>query len=256
MNNPHYKNLVKLITKQGQRHGIWEVFTDFLEMAAISLSNAVDHSPEREKRENQYLQTVKRYSKSEVQVFPEILGELILAMEEEPGDILGRVFGELGLGNKWAGQFFTPDPVAKIMAKILLTEDIKREIDEKGFVTVQEPTIGSGTMIINMSLAMHEEEINPQQSMVVTGLDIDIKCIYMAYIQLTLLHIPAILVHGNSLSMEVHSKWFTPAYILGGWAFRRQTQKIDNIIEMPKPKEPQETITRKPTKYEVMSLFA
>jgi hypothetical protein len=39
----------------------------------------------------------------------------------------------------------------------------------------------------------------------------------MCYLQLALLHIPAIVVHGNALSMEVWGHWFTPAHVLGGW---------------------------------------
>ena len=34
------------------------------------------------------------------------------------------------------------------------------------------------------------------------------------YIQLTLLHISAEVIHGNSLSFEVFRTWYTPAYIM------------------------------------------
>ena len=38
----HQKELVKLFNKLAYRHGVWRVFADFCEMAAITFSNAVD----------------------------------------------------------------------------------------------------------------------------------------------------------------------------------------------------------------------
>ncbi|BCF95203.1 hypothetical protein [Paraburkholderia largidicola] len=37
---------------------------------------------------------------------------------------------------------------------------------------------------------------------------------------MSLLHVPATVVHGNALSMEVWGTWYTPAHILGGWTFK------------------------------------
>jgi len=47
----------------------------------------------------------------------------------------------------------------------------------------------------------------------------------MAYIQFSLLHIPAHVMVGNSLSNEVREHWFTPAHILGGWGLRLASQQ-------------------------------
>ena len=54
----------------------------------------------------------------------------------------------------------------------------------------------------------------------VTCTDIDLRCVHMTYLQAALLHIPAIVVHGNSISREVWSCWYTPAHVLGGWSRR------------------------------------
>ena len=40
--------------------------------------------------------------------------------------------------------------------------------------------------------------------------DIDIRCVWMAYIQLSLYGIPAVVIHGNTLTMETWSQWYTP----------------------------------------------
>jgi hypothetical protein len=43
-----------------------------------------------------------------------------------------------------------------------------------------------------------------------------IRAVHMAYIQLSLLHVPAVVVHGNTLSLEEWGYWYTPAHILDG----------------------------------------
>jgi hypothetical protein len=81
-------------------------------MAACSISNSVDPH-HREDREMQYMETVKKYSADEINIFPEIFAELVDVLErcaqaDDIQDILGQVFHELELHNKWHGQFFTP----------------------------------------------------------------------------------------------------------------------------------------------------
>jgi hypothetical protein len=80
--NQHGNNIIKLIEKLGYRHATWQVFSDFVEMAAISISNAVDWT-QREEREKKYLEVVSRYEKKELDLFPEMLGELVMGLEEE-----------------------------------------------------------------------------------------------------------------------------------------------------------------------------
>ncbi|WP_454874894.1 hypothetical protein [Paraburkholderia xenovorans] len=54
----------------------------------------------------------------------------------------------------------------------------------------------------------------------------------MTYVQLSLLHVPATVVHGNALSMQVWGTWYTPAHILGGWTFKlRRRLEADLLRE-------------------------
>jgi len=62
--------------------------------------------------------------------------------------------------------------------------------------------------------------VNYQRHLHATCIDIDLRCVHMTYLQASLLHIPAIVVHGNSICGEVWGHWYTPAHVLGGWSRR------------------------------------
>ena len=252
----HQKELTKLISSLAYRHSAWQVLADFAEMAAISMSNAVD-LPQREGREARYLEVVKRYEKDELAKFPQMLAHLVEALEAEPSDILGKTFHDLELHNKWAGQFFTPFPVCQMMAKMTLSkEDAEGIIAERGFVRASEPAVGSGAMVIALAQAFNEAGINYQQHLHVTAVDVDLKCVHMAYAQLSLLHVPTVIVHGNSLSLEEHSRWYTPAHIMGGWKFKlrrafsgdEKHEIIPAPVDAPKETTPSGQQEEKPTR--------
>jgi hypothetical protein len=75
-------------------------------------------------------------------------------------------------------------------------------------------------MVIVLAEEMEDAGVNYQHHLHVTAIDIDPKCVHMAYVQFSLLHIPAIIIHGNALSEEVYGYWYTPAHILDGWKWR------------------------------------
>jgi hypothetical protein len=237
----HQRELVKAISGLGYRHGHWQVFADFVEMAAISVTNAVDLA-KREKREERYMEVVKRYKPDELAKFPEMFGSLTMALEDETGDVLGRTFHDLELHNKWAGQYFSPYPLCRMMAKMTIADkaDLETRISERGFVTAQEPTAGSGAMIIALAHEMREAGINYQQHLHVTAVDVDPKCVHMSYLQFSLLHIPAVIVHGNSLSLEEFDHWYTPAHILDGWTWKLRRPSTDAHVVEPVPSLEQE----------------
>lgn len=208
------KALAKRVSALAYRHQAWQVFSDFVEMGAIALSNAVDLN-QRDAREARYLQIVKAYSPDEIKAFPEMLGELVLALEAEPRDILGETFGELELGNKWTGQFFTPQSVADMMGLMTLSGVA---IPECGYITVGEPAVGAGSLVIGACKAFKSLGFDWQRQMHVTATDVDERAVHMAYLQLSLLHVPAIIVHGNSLTLEERGVWYTPAHVMGFWS--------------------------------------
>jgi len=200
------------------RHNIWRVFSDYCELAACSLSNSVSIGAAWEKREAQYLGIAQGYNKEEMSIFPKLLAITVEALEHEMQDFLGAVFMELELGNHWKGQYFTPYPVSRLMAEITYAGEMDRSVSQRGFITLSDPACGAGCMIIAFAEVMRTKEIDYQRQLHATCVDVDATAAHMAFIQLSLLHIPAIIVVGNSLSLETRDTFYTPAHVLGLWS--------------------------------------
>lgn len=238
----HRKNIVKLLERASRRRHLWDVFGDFVEMAAIAISNGVDLG-QRELREARYMTLIQRYEPDEQKLFPHMLAELTMALEFGPDDVLGKVFGELELGNAARGQFFTPYSVCALMARQQMGdgEDLRRLIASKGFITLLEPAVGAGAMVVAMAEALQEEGLSYQNHMHVTAQDIDSRAVHMSYLQLSLLHIPATIILGNTLAAEEREHWYTPAHVFGLWSVRlRRGYALGSDLDQDQ-QEPAET---------------
>ncbi|GEC33930.1 hypothetical protein N181_29255 [Sinorhizobium fredii USDA 205] len=183
------------------------------------MSNAVD-PVNFEKREARYIEIGRKYGRETMATFSHIMGEVVMALEEMPQDILGMTCHALELHNKARGQFFTPYPVCQLTARIVVgsAEDMQKAIAERGFMIAQEPAVGSGAMIVALAEAILEAGFNYQQLLHVTAVDIDARAVHMAYVQFSLLHIPATVIVGDSLAMRFREDWHTMAHVMGGWA--------------------------------------
>lgn len=182
---------------------LFTTFRHFVELSAIAFSNVADPI-NKAAREEQYLAIVKQYTPEMFQKFPELLGMLTLCLEQESTDVLGVLYHRLELHNEQSGQFFTPYPVCLAMAKMLV-HDAKCLIAEQEFIRVHEPCVGSGAMVIALAQTLSEEGINYQQKLHVTAIDVDLLAVHMAYVHCTLLHIPALIVHGDTLRAQTYS---------------------------------------------------
>src|SRR5712691_8007150 len=196
-------------------HHLFTTFRHFVELSAIAFSNAADPI-HKAAREEQYLAMVKQYKPEEFQKFPPLLGMLTLCLEQEPTDVLGVLYHRLELHNEQSGQFFTPYPVCQAIAKMVV-HDAKIVVEEQEFIRAHEPCVGSGAMVIALAPALRKEGINYQQKVHVTAIDLDLLAVQMAYVHCTLLHIQAIIVHGDTLRAETYSVWRTFAHVMGFW---------------------------------------
>jgi type I restriction-modification system DNA methylase subunit len=190
----------------------YEVFTDFVTMVAISLSNAATFD---QSREDEYLKLIKGYQAEDQKAFPVLLSLLVKMLEFEPRDVLGPVYMDLELGNSHTGQFFTPSEISELMVRLTIEKELKNL--ERPFLTVSEPTCGSGGMLMAVVKQMLHYGHDPSEKLWVQAIDVDRKVALMCYIQLTLWNVPAQVIVGNTLTLEVREVWYTPAHYLGFW---------------------------------------
>ena len=230
----HYKAIRKLLEQNQHMHAAGKVFTDFVEMMAISLRNAVDLAG-RDEREERYLKIAGEYQKEDLDRFGEAFGHLVMQADKGFDDIVGRLFMDLGLGNDRTGQFFTPYEVCRLTAALSCL-DAETKIEKNGFITLGDECVGAGAMVIGVAEHLHSKGINYQHCLCVQATDVDIRAVHMAYVQFALYHIPAVIFHGNCLSRDVWSRWPTPAYLMGGWEWR--LRRKDGQGELPEKVAP------------------
>jgi hypothetical protein len=193
-------------------------------MSAIAIHNAVCPN---ETLEKEYLEIVGKYSKDEVQSFCELLGNFIVLLEAEPRDVLGTLYMELELGNTKNGQFFTPHEISLLMAKITYGDVLeKMETSNKPFLTLSEPACGAGGMVLAFANEMLKKGVVPAQKLFVQCIDIDRLAGFMCYLQLSLWHIPAEIIIGNTLTLEFRETYYTPAFYLEQWDMRLRLRRV------------------------------
>lgn len=213
----HQKNLVRLLELNVGQYRRREVFRDFCELAALAISNSADRR-QFGSREARYLAIVKRYPREDVYRFREMLGELTASLDLDIKDSLGQLYMAMDLGDQSRGQFFTPDDLARLAARFTFSDPVG-VIDRRGFITVCDVAAGSGSMLIGAAHTLGSDGIDVRKVLHVTAQDIDATAVHMTYVQLSLLGIPGVVLHGNSLSGETPKEsWLTPSHILGSWS--------------------------------------
>ena len=191
--HPESADLLKTLDEAAHRSGMsrGQAFDDFLHMVVCSLSGG--------RMEQQYLEVVKRHSRGKpgkrgCDSLAELFGRTVAAMEEtrdEMKDILGDLFqGAITYGE--AGQFFTPEPVGRMMARMMVSdvpEDEQHEVKRVG-----DPACGSGRLLLAVA--------EMQRHWTFVGQDIDLRCVRMTAINLALRNLYGYVIWGNSLADE------------------------------------------------------
>lgn len=199
------KEIVQDIQKLSGKYSTYQIFTDWIAMFALAIQNSCNliHDAVWKERETKYMQIIGRYEKNEISRLSEMCAKFVVMMQKEDiTDWLGEIYMESGCGNKSTGQFFTPFHLSKLTANMML-ENYKGE--EK--LIMQEPSTGGGGMILAAAAVLKEKQLNYQRLMDVVAQDLDWNGVYMTYIQLSYLGIPAIVVQGDTL-VEPYHRWY------------------------------------------------
>ena len=196
-------------------HNKGSLFQDFVEIMALTLHQAPYHNEllrkdkDYEWIESQYMTLIGKYKRDVVDMFPKLFSITQMALAEQAQDFLGNIYMKLELNNRRGGEFFTPYHISKMIAKMVLS-DIDSSIREKGFFTLCEPACGAGGMLIAAADVIMEEGFHPGQSMWFSATDINKMCFNMTYVQATILGLSGMVVHGDTISMEVFEARETP----------------------------------------------
>ena len=85
------------------------------------------------------------------------------------------------------------------------------------------------------------KKLNYQDHVGVVAQDIDILCVQMCYIQLSLRGLSGYVVHGDTLTepkvTDLHRVWFTPMWFNNVWTMRRLFHGQDILGRERKQKE-------------------
>jgi len=201
------QNFIKLLDKIRPSKHRFEIFSDWLVLASSAL-----YSWEKDKDvEDEYMQIVKIYNASELDKLNQLLAVTVEALEEKEHDFLGEIFtlfmAELGIGEN---------------------------ICEKGRpLQISDPCCGSGRLLIACALALKERGINYQKDAFSVGTDIDHRCARMAFIQLNLLAVPALIVCGNTLTSKIFWQRETIGYHISGMDYRLNIEKVIDLLTKP-----------------------
>ena len=221
------KPVFDLIEEASQRSGVsrGQAFEDFLHMSVCAMSGGT--------MEDQYLAVVERHKHGKpgrrgCDSIARAFGTLVASMEQTQGemiDVLGDLFqGAITYGE--AGQFMTPQPVCRAMARLTIGEDTAEESDEGSPAsssaesvesasaeeptteppvnpkpiprtpkrTVCDPACGSGRMLLAVA------EIHPHWEF--HGQDVDLRCVRLTALNLAFRNLYGYVTWGNSLGLE------------------------------------------------------
>lgn len=197
------------------------VFQDFIAICALLISDFTDPVHKTDRVET-LTGVAERYSDQEQRQLMATFCELAKHYESVSkrgriSDLLGNAYTELGLAGKM-GQDFSPDSIPGILSRVTLPAGCK--LPKAGFFTILEPACGSGVLALDTAQRIADLGFNPCLHMAMQASDVDLRCVYITYMQLALHGFPAVVIHGNTLTLEEYSRWYTPAYIMGKWVWR------------------------------------
>lgn len=216
---PTIEEIIKRINASVYRFDKHQLISDVFECGAITISNMVDLIS-KDEREKRYLQIIKKYQKEEQALIAEIFSmifALLSSVVYDNGrfyDNLGELFMRCNQGSSSAGQYFTPYHVSEMMARMTIGDEILEKSKNDGILTLNDSCCGGGGMMMAaLDVLKNKYNINYTRNCFILCSDIDLRCVHMAYLQLSLAGVPAIVKHQNSLTCETWSIWKTPAFI-------------------------------------------
>ena len=234
----YYRAFLKLLPKVSDHHNQRDIFCDACRVFCLSLRGAVTiDAKEKEDIEVEYQRYVTKYGNEGMEKIGILLSYVVEALELKRQDFLGHVQEQLNSTAKEYGQFYTPDSVSTMMAKMVCTgHDIK-----KGrIVKIGDPSCGAGALLI-AGVERFMAAGGRQCDILVCGEDLDVTACNIFYTQASLLGYAAIVTRMDSLTKKVYEgPWYTIGYFAHAMPMRLLCKNMDDAYAEKHPEERQE----------------
>jgi hypothetical protein len=171
--------------------------------------------------------------------FSEALGAWMLATQTDAQDYLGQIYEEQAVANKYAGQYFTPEPLVDLMMGLTCPELADDQI-------LADPAgCGSGRMLI--------AGIRKNRLATFVGVDTDLTCVHMTTLNCLVRNANTYIVHGNALAVTALGGFAVRRTPLGGELYRMTQEQAQKLLESPfmkpgdQPSTQPQPVVAKPT---------
>lgn len=250
----HQKAFVHELEQMSHSYSLQDKFRDFCRISAIEIHNPLfkryGHDQKLyEDYEREYKTIKEKYGESGFTHMVAALKEVVCALDDDHEDFLGNSLEGIGAANTWAGQFLTPNDVARLLADIVvgrpsvvsdgqeqkskLVENYKR-LREQGkykVITLNDCAAGAGALMIEGAESLIREGVR-QGDILVFAEDLDFTAFNICYVQLSLLGLAGIVTRQNSLTMQVfEGPWYTPGFFLHHMPMRGVLERIKREAE-------------------------
>ncbi len=216
------KSFSQYILQIGYKYGLHSVFDDFLEMVICSLSLGA--------KEDRYHEIVRNYEKPDAYLMAEAFGALVIEMDNK-GEGLKDGFGDFYmeyLSHGHNGQFFTPEPICDMMARML---------NPAGFgERVADCCCGSGRML------MAAAKIS--RNSLFFGADIDRTCAMMCVINLCLNGLLGEVCWMDTLLNRYYAGWRIELHPEHGVPYIREIAESESYMVLRLPEKKQELVVQ------------
>lgn len=201
----------------GYKYGLPSVFEDFLEMVVCALSLGT--------KEDRYHEIVRNYEKPDAYLMAEAFGALVMEMDNN-GKGLKDCFGDFYMeyiSHGHNGQFFTPEPVCELMARML---------NPAGFgERVADCCCGSGRMLLAAAKI--------KRDCLCFGADIDRTCAMMCVINLCLNGLLGEVCWMDTLMNRFYAGWRIELHPEHGVPYIREITEAESymVLRLPEKKK-------------------
>ena len=217
------KSFSQYILQIGYKYGLHSVFDDFLEMVICSLSLGA--------KEERYHEIVRNYEKPDAYLMAEAFGALVIEMDNN-GEGLKDGFGDfymeyLSYGRN--GQFFTPESICDMMARILNPAGFGKK--------VADCCCGSGRMLLAAAKI--------SRNSLFFGADIDRTCAMMCLVNLCLNGLLGEVCWMDTLMNRFYAGWRVELHPKKEVPYIREITESESYMVLRLPEKKQELIAQK-----------